>query len=402
MPTPSYDYILIGAGTGIGASNHFEAGAFVRSRDELEIPNLQYHFVPIAMNYDGRNPADGHGFQMHVGPMKGTSTGHVRIRSSDPRDPPSIIFNYLTTERGALHTLVDGEQPPETIGGVRLIAVEAHRCILPFEAQSVVASETRPANRGLCAGDGLPGANARDDRGEQRAWIATTAENGPQQRWAERGRDAIGLALSSGLVEKPACGRRFGPWGRFDPQIVPVLDDPTRECSDAVDVPQAHGEPPDVRGDPQDVEPCAGRELRRPIPERLAPGDGFQRVRDRAIALDNRAREQRLHLRRGVDVVGDVRPENHGHIPDPNPPPALRGQKRVQRRGVRECGLNRDRGVGALGASRAGRFFRRGSPVRSLARSLRRLRAARWPGGVSTSLTGSATLQSRCRCTGCR
>ena len=50
------------------------------------------------MNYDGRNPADGHGFQMHVGPMKGTSTGHVRIRSSDPRDLPSIVFNYLTTE----------------------------------------------------------------------------------------------------------------------------------------------------------------------------------------------------------------------------------------------------------------------------------------------------------------
>ena len=98
-----WNQLAIGArwlftGTGIGASNHFEAGAFVRSRDELEIPNLQYHFVPIAMNYDGRNPADGHGFQMHVGPMKGTSTGHVRIRSSDPRDPPSIVFNYLTTE----------------------------------------------------------------------------------------------------------------------------------------------------------------------------------------------------------------------------------------------------------------------------------------------------------------
>ena len=86
------------AGTGIGASNHFEAGAFVRSRDDLEIPNLQYHFVPIAMSYDGTNPADGHGFQMHVGPMRGTSTGHVRIRSDDPRDPPSIVFNYLTTE----------------------------------------------------------------------------------------------------------------------------------------------------------------------------------------------------------------------------------------------------------------------------------------------------------------
>ncbi len=98
-----WNQLLIGArwmftGTGVGASNHFEAGAFVRSRDSLEIPNLQYHFVPIAMSYDGRNPADGHGFQMHVGPMKGTSTGQVRIRSIDPRDPPSIVFNYLTTE----------------------------------------------------------------------------------------------------------------------------------------------------------------------------------------------------------------------------------------------------------------------------------------------------------------
>ena len=70
----------------------------MRSRDDLKIPNLQYHFVPIAMSYDGRNPAGGHGFQMHVGPMKGTSTGHVRIRSNDPRDPPSLVFNYLTTE----------------------------------------------------------------------------------------------------------------------------------------------------------------------------------------------------------------------------------------------------------------------------------------------------------------
>ena len=98
-----WNQLAIGArwlltGTGIGASNHFEAGAFVRSRDALRIPNLQYHFVPIAMSYDGRNPAAGHGFQMHVGPMKGTSLGRVRIRSGDPRDLPSIVFNYLTTE----------------------------------------------------------------------------------------------------------------------------------------------------------------------------------------------------------------------------------------------------------------------------------------------------------------
>ena len=98
-----WNQLAIGArwlltGTGIGASNHFEAGAFVRSRDALRIPNLQYHFVPIAMSYDGSNPAAGHGFQMHVGPMKGTSLGRVRIRSGDPRDVPSIVFNYLTTE----------------------------------------------------------------------------------------------------------------------------------------------------------------------------------------------------------------------------------------------------------------------------------------------------------------
>ena len=145
-------------------------------------------------------------------------------------------------ECGPLHTLVHGEQPPETVGGVRLIAVEAHRCILPFEAQSVVAGETRPANRGLCAGDGLLGANARNDGAKQRPWISRAVEDGPQQRRAKRGRDAIGLALRSGLVEKPPRGRGAAPRRRLDPQIVPVLDDATRECSQGVDVPQAHRE----------------------------------------------------------------------------------------------------------------------------------------------------------------
>jgi len=116
------------AGTGIGASNHFEAGAFVRSRDDLEIPNLQYHFVPIAMNYDGRNPADGHGFQMHVGPMKGTSIGHVRIRSTDPRDPPSIVFNYLTTES-------DRQDMRDAVRVSREIA--ARRPLAPYRGEEI-------------------------------------------------------------------------------------------------------------------------------------------------------------------------------------------------------------------------------------------------------------------------
>jgi choline dehydrogenase len=85
-------------GRGIGASNQFEAGGFIRSAAGVEHPDLQYHFLPIAINYDGSNPHPGHGFQAHVGPMRPTSVGRVRLRSGDPREPPSILFNYMATE----------------------------------------------------------------------------------------------------------------------------------------------------------------------------------------------------------------------------------------------------------------------------------------------------------------
>jgi choline dehydrogenase len=84
---------------GLGTSSHFEAGGFVRSRAGVEHPDLQYHFLPIAMNYDGTNPAGGHGFQAHVGPMRPTSRGKLRLRSADPTAPPSILFNYMATEQ---------------------------------------------------------------------------------------------------------------------------------------------------------------------------------------------------------------------------------------------------------------------------------------------------------------
>jgi choline dehydrogenase len=83
---------------GLGATSHFEAGAFIRSRAGVEHPDLQYHFLPIAVNYDGTNPQETHGFQAHVGPMRPTSVGQVRLRSADPREPPSILFNYMATE----------------------------------------------------------------------------------------------------------------------------------------------------------------------------------------------------------------------------------------------------------------------------------------------------------------
>jgi len=84
---------------GPGATNHFEAGGFVRSNDLVEYPNLMFHFLPIAVRYDGSAPAGGHGFQVHVGPMYSDARGSVKIRSRDPRVHPALRFNYLSTEQ---------------------------------------------------------------------------------------------------------------------------------------------------------------------------------------------------------------------------------------------------------------------------------------------------------------
>jgi choline dehydrogenase len=84
---------------GPGATNHFEAGGFIKSKKDKPYPDLQYHFLPLAIRYDGSAPAEGHGFQLHVGPMNTDVRGHVKIKSSDPYDAPSILFNYLSTEQ---------------------------------------------------------------------------------------------------------------------------------------------------------------------------------------------------------------------------------------------------------------------------------------------------------------
>ena len=81
--------------TGLGATNHFESCAFIRSRAGIKWPDIQYHFLPAAMRYDGNASFDGHGFQVHVGPNKPKSRGAVAIRNSDPAHKPSILFNYM-------------------------------------------------------------------------------------------------------------------------------------------------------------------------------------------------------------------------------------------------------------------------------------------------------------------
>jgi choline dehydrogenase len=84
---------------GLGATNHFEGGGFVRSNDEVDYPNLMFHFLPIAIRYDGTAPTKGHGYQVHIGPMYSDVRGSVSITSRDPRTKPALRFNYLSTER---------------------------------------------------------------------------------------------------------------------------------------------------------------------------------------------------------------------------------------------------------------------------------------------------------------
>ncbi|PTB22163.1 choline dehydrogenase [Trinickia symbiotica] len=93
QPAIGLEWLL--KGTGIGASNHFEAGGFIRTRDDDPWPNIQYHFLPVAINYNGTNAIKMHGFQAHVGSMRSPSRGRVKLRSRDPRDHPSILFNYM-------------------------------------------------------------------------------------------------------------------------------------------------------------------------------------------------------------------------------------------------------------------------------------------------------------------
>ncbi|MCI0584796.1 MAG: choline dehydrogenase [Chloroflexi bacterium] len=99
---------------GPGATNHFEAGGFVRSNDEVAWPNLMFHFLPLAIRYDGTAPPSGHGYQVHVGPMYSDARGTVKIRSTDPTTHPALRFNYLSTDQ-------DRREWPEAIRVARTI-----------------------------------------------------------------------------------------------------------------------------------------------------------------------------------------------------------------------------------------------------------------------------------------
>jgi choline dehydrogenase len=134
--------------SGPGATNHFEAGGFIRSNDEVGYPNLMFHFLPIAVRYDGTAPR-GHGYQLHAGPMYSDARGSVKITSGDPRAHPALRFNYLSTEQD------------------RREWVECVRA-----ARSILA---QPAFEPFDGGELSPGAEVESDE-EILAWVRRDAE----------------------------------------------------------------------------------------------------------------------------------------------------------------------------------------------------------------------------------
>ena len=134
--------------SGPGATNHFEAGGFVRGNEEVNYPNLMFHFLPIAVRYDGSAPK-GHGYQVHVGPMYSDVRGSIKIVSRDPRVHPALRFNYLSTEQD------------------RREWVEAVRC-----ARRIL---TQQAFERFNAGEISPGAAVESDE-EILDWVARDAE----------------------------------------------------------------------------------------------------------------------------------------------------------------------------------------------------------------------------------
>ncbi|MEZ7128279.1 choline dehydrogenase [Nonomuraea sp. AD125B] len=134
---------------GPGATNHFEAGGFIRSNDDVAYPNLMFHFLPLAVRYDGSAPAGGHGYQVHIGPMYSDARGSVRITSADPRVKPALRFNYLSTEQ-------DRREWVEAVRHARTIL-------------------SQPAWDGLDGGEISPGPEVETDEDILR-WVAKDAE----------------------------------------------------------------------------------------------------------------------------------------------------------------------------------------------------------------------------------
>jgi choline dehydrogenase len=177
---------------GIGASNHFEAGGFIRTNDDVGWPNEMFHFLPIAIRYDGTRPAADHGYQVHVGPMFSDVRGSVKIRSTDPWQHPAIRFNYLSTPG-------DRREWVEVVRAARNIL--AQLAFAPFSG-----------------GEISPGPSVRSDA-EILDWVASDAETALHPSCTAK----IGTDRSS--VVDPASMRVYGVDGLrvVDASVFPFI-----------------------------------------------------------------------------------------------------------------------------------------------------------------------------------
>ena len=177
---------------GVGASNHFEAGGFIRSNDRVKYPNLMFHFLPIAIRYDGSQPAADHGYQVHIGPMYSDVRGTCRIRSTDPLEKPALQFNYLSTENDRLEWIE---------------MIRAARNILE-----------QPAFAPFSAGEISPGPEVETDQ-EILDWVAKDAETALHPSCTAR------MGTDEGSVVDPSSMRVHGIDGLrvVDASVMPYV-----------------------------------------------------------------------------------------------------------------------------------------------------------------------------------
>lgn len=179
---------------GPGATNHFEAGGFVRSNPDEAYPNLMFHFLPLAIRYDGSVPAGCHGYQVHVGPMYADARGSVRITSADPFAKPAISFNYLASDR----------DKREWIEAVRV-------------ARRILG---QPALAAFSGGEISPGPDVSSDE-QILEWVATDAETALHPSGTAR----LGTDPHNGAVVDPSTMGVHGTEGLavVDASVMPMI-----------------------------------------------------------------------------------------------------------------------------------------------------------------------------------